>query len=284
MSAGDDAARLNGRGGASFAAPLMRSLQSWLTFVAVPVLALALWEGAGRAGLLPTGLIPTPSMAVAAWYAWAFGPDTGGFNAYSGTWGGVVVNSTVRVAQGYVLAVLIAVPAGILIGWSRVIARLFDPTIQSLRPIPITAWLPFSIAMFGIKDYGAIFLICLGAFYPILINTTHGARSLDQNLLRAALMMGASPRTILFRVVLPNALPAIFAGMRIGAGIAWSAVIVAELVAVKSGLGYVLWDAYYIGRMDVVVADMASIGVLGFLTDRLLIALEHRLIRWRHIR
>src|SRR3546814_5448967 len=95
--------------------------------------------------------------------------------------------------------------------------------------------------MFGIKDYGAIFLICLGAFYPILISTTHGARSLDLNLLRAAQMMGASSRTILFRVVLPNALPAIFAGMRIGAGIAWSAVIVAELVAVKSGLGYVLW-------------------------------------------
>src|ERR1044072_7459849 len=156
-------------------------------------------------------------------------------------------------------------------------------SLQSLRPIPITAWLPFSIALFGIKDYGAIFLICLGAFYPILINATHGARSLDQNLHRAALMMGASSRTILFRVVLPNALPAIFAGMRIGAGIAWSAVIVAELVAVKSGLGYVLWDAYYIGRMDVVVADMASIGMFGFLTDCLLVALQKRLVRWRNV-
>lgn len=259
-------------------------LPPWLVVLVVPVLTLALWELAGRGGLLPTGLIPTPSMTVNAWYVWTFGPDTGGFNAYSGTWGGVVLNSAERVVQGYVLAVLIAVPAGILIGWSSVVARLIDPTIQSLRPIPITAWLPFSIAMFGIKDYGAIFLICLGAFYPILINTTHGARSLDLNLLRAAQMMGASSRTILFRVVLPNALPAIFAGMRIGAGIAWSAVIVAELVAVKSGLGYVLWDAYYIGRMDVVVADMASIGVLGFLTDRLLIALEHRLLRWRHAR
>ncbi len=268
--------------GAGFAG--VPALPAWLVVLIVPVATLALWELAGRVGLLPTGLIPTPTMMANAWYVWAFGPDTGGFNAYSGTWGGVVANSAQRVAQGYVLAVLIAVPTGILIGWSAVVARLLDPTIQSLRPIPITAWLPFSIAMFGIQDYGAIFLICLGAFYPILINTTHGARSLDQNLLRAALMMGASSRVILFRVVLPNALPAIFAGMRIGAGIAWSAVIVAELVAVKSGLGYVLWDAYYIGRMDVVVADMASIGVLGFLTDRLLIALEHRLIRWRYVR
>jgi NitT/TauT family transport system permease protein len=256
---------------------------SWGLVVLVPLALLCLWEAAGAAGLLPTGLIPTPTMVVRAWYVWTFGPDTGGFNAYSGTWGDVVANSAQRVVLGYALAVLLAVPIGILIGWSTLVAKLVDPTLQSLRPIPITAWLPFSIAMFGIKDYGAIFLICLGAFYPILINATHGARSLEQNLHRAALMMGASSRTILFRVVLPNALPAIFAGMRIGAGIAWSAVIVAELVAVKSGLGYVLWDAYYIGRMDVVVADMASIGVLGFLTDRLLIAIEKRLIRWRHV-
>jgi len=284
MSAEDNTATAAGRGVEGVGALIGRSWPNWLSLVVVPVVLLTLWETAGRAGLLPTGLIPTPLMTVNAWYVWTFGPDTGGFNAYSGTWTGVVGNSAQRVLQGYLLAVLLAVPTGILIGWSAAVARLIDPTIQSLRPIPITAWLPFSIAMFGIKEYGAIFLICLGAFYPILINTTHGARSLDQNLLRAAMMMGASSRTILFRVVLPNALPAIFAGMRIGAGIAWSAVIVAELVAVKSGLGYVLWDAYYIGRMDVVVADMASIGVLGFLTDRLLIALEHRLVRWQHIR
>src|SRR3546814_136998 len=149
-------------------------LPAWLVVLVVPVATLALWELAGRAGMLPTGLIPTPSMTVNAWYVWTFGPDTGGFNAYSGPWGGVVLNSGQRVVQGYILAVLIAVPVGILIGWSSVVARLIDPTIQSLRPIPITAWLPFSIAMFGIKDYGAIFLICLGAFYPILISTTHG--------------------------------------------------------------------------------------------------------------
>ena len=260
----------------------LAGLRHWGLLIVVPVILLCLWEAAGATGLMPTGLIPTPSMVVRAWYVWTFGPDTGGFNAYSGTWIKVVANSGQRVILGYVLAVVLAVPTGVLIGWSSLIAKLADPTLQSLRPIPITAWLPFSIALFGIKDYGAIFLIALGAFYPILINATHGARSLEQNLHRAALMMGASSRTILFRVVLPNALPAIFAGMRIGAGIAWSAVIVAELVAVKSGLGYVLWDAYYIGRMDVVVADMASIGLLGFLTDCVLVAIERRLVRWHH--
>lgn len=279
MTAADGAVEVERGAGARFGARFGGSA----LMVLVPLALLCLWEAAGAAGLLPTGLIPTPTMVVRAWYVWAFGPDTGGFNAYSGTWFEVVGNSAQRVVLGYVLAVLLAVPTGILIGWSSLVAKLVDPTLQSLRPIPITAWLPFSIALFGIKDYGAIFLICLGAFYPILINSTHGARSLDLNLHRAALMMGASSRTILFRVVLPNALPAIFAGMRIGAGIAWSAVIVAELVAVKSGLGYVLWDAYYIGRMDVVVADMASIGLFGFLTDCLLILLQKRLVRWRHV-
>jgi len=102
-------------------------LPAWLVVLVVPVATLALWGLAGRAGILPTGLIPTPSMTVDAWYVWTFGPDSGGFNAYSGTWGGVVLNSAQRVVQGYVLAVLIAVPVGILIGWSSVVARLIDP-------------------------------------------------------------------------------------------------------------------------------------------------------------
>ena len=115
-----------------------------------------------------------------------------------------------------------------------------DPTVQLLRPIPITAWLPFSIAVFGIRDMGAVFLIALGAFYPIVVNTAQGARDIERNLVRAAMMMGAGRWTILRRVVLPASLPSIFTGLRIGLGIAWTAVIVAEMVAVKSGLGYVL--------------------------------------------
>jgi NitT/TauT family transport system permease protein len=126
-----------------------------------------------------------------------------------------------------------------------------------------------------------VFLIALGAFYPILINATHGARDVGRNLIRAAQMMGASDRDLVLRVVFPNALPAIFTGMRLGLGVAWTAVIVAEIVAVKSGLGYVLWDAYYVGRMDVVLADMVSIGLAGFLSDRLMLLVQARVLHWR---
>ena len=112
------------------------------------------------------------------------------------------------------LCVLVGVPLGIMIGWSRLAASMVDPTIQWLRPVPITAWLPISIAIFGISDFGAVFLITIGAFYPIVINTTQGARDVDKNLMRAARMMGASSWTLLYRVVLPAALPNIFTGMQ----------------------------------------------------------------------
>ena len=150
-----------------------------------------------------------------------------------------------------------------------------------LRPVPITAWLPFSIALFGIRDMGAISLIALGAFYPIVVNSAQGARDVNKNLVRAALMLGASRMQLFLRVVLPSALPSIFTGLRLGIGVAWTAVIIAEMVAVKSGLGYVLWDAYYVGRMDIVIADMVSIGLLGFLSDRVVVFIESWLLAWK---
>jgi NitT/TauT family transport system permease protein len=204
-----------------------------------------------------------------------------GLNPYSGTWLSNVQYSSMRVAQGFTLAAVIGIPLGLLIGWSRLVAQLFDPLVQSLRPIPITAWLPFSIALFGIRDMGSVFLIFLGGFYAIVVNTTQGARDVERNLVRAATMMGATRAQLLRRVVLPAAMPSIFTGMRIGLGISWTAVIVSEMVAVKSGLGYVLWDAYYVGRMDIVLADMVSIGAMGYISDRLIVMLERRVLRWR---
>ena len=126
-----------------------------------------------------------------------------------------------------------------------------------------------------------LLLIFLGGFYAIVVNTTHGARDVERNLVRAATMMGATRAQLLRRVVLPAAMPSVFTGMRIGLGISWTAVIVSEMVAVKSGLGYVLWDAYYVGRMDIVLADMVSIGAMGYISDRLIVMLERRVLRWR---
>lgn len=249
--------------------------------MAVPLAMLILWQWIASTSQALAGLLPSPLQVVSAWRTWIFGVDTMGLNAYAGTWLSNVEYSASRVGEGFALAALIGVPTGLMIGWSRLVARLLDPLIQGLRPIPITAWLPFSIALFGIRDMGAIFLIFLGSFYAIVVSTTQGAREIDRNLVRAAQMMGSRPVQLMRRVVFPAALPSIFTGLRLGLGIAWTAVIVSEMVAVKSGLGYVLWDAYYVGRMDIVLADMASIGLLGFLTDRILLMIAHRTLVWR---
>jgi NitT/TauT family transport system permease protein len=256
----------------------------------LPLLVIILWQLSGKDGALFGGVLPTPDRVARAWQTWAFGNRGMGLNPYSGTWFESVAFSTGRVFQGFVVALVIGIPAGIMIGWNRIVigwnrivADAVDPTIQILRPIPITAWLPFAIAVFGISSMGAIYLISLGVFYPVVINTTQGARHVERNLVRAAQMMGASRFAVLMRVVIPASLPAIFTGVRIGLGIGWTAVIVAEMVAVKSGLGYVLWDAYYVGRMDVVIADMVTIGLMGFLSDRLLLAIERRALAWRFV-
>ncbi|MCJ9711879.1 ABC transporter permease subunit, partial [Bordetella hinzii] len=187
------------------------ALRRGATALVVPLLILAIWQWAGQSADM-AGVLPTPVQVAQAWYAWIFGNPGMGLNPYQGTWAGNVQYSALRVAQGFALAMLAGIPLGLAIGWSRLASRLLDPLIQGLRPIPITAWLPFSIALFGIRDLGAIFLIFLGGFYAIVVNTTQGARDVDRNLVRAAGMMGASAGQLMRRVVLPAAMPSIFTG------------------------------------------------------------------------
>ena len=250
-------------------------------FIFLPLALLALWTVAVDQRWVTEGIVPSPMQVARSWYKWIFGAPGLGLSPYSGTWVANVLYSARRVIEGFLIAAAVGIPLGLFIGWNRLVARLVDPSIQLLRPVPITAWLPFSIAVFGIYDASALFLIGLGAFYPIVVNTTHGVRDTNLLLLRAARMMGAGERTILTKVVFRSALPSIFTGLRLGIGIAWTAVIVAEMIAVKSGLGYVLWDAYYVGRMDICVATMLSVGLLGFVSDRALQGLSRVVLKWR---
>ena len=249
--------------------------------VLLPLALLALWATAVQQRWVVEGIIPSPAQVAESWHRWIFGKPGLSLSPYSGTWVANVLYSSRRVLEGFLLAAAVGIPLGLFIGWNRLVARIVDPSVQLLRPVPITAWLPFSIAVFGIYDAGALFLIGLGAFYPIVVNTTHGVRDTNLLLLRAARMLGAREPTVLRKVVLPSALPSIFTGLQLGVGVAWTAVIVAEMIAVKSGLGYVLWDAYYVGRMDICVATMFSVGLLGFISDRIIVGLSRLVLRWR---
>jgi NitT/TauT family transport system permease protein len=248
---------------------------------AVPVFLLLLWEFLARIGYLPPALLPAPSRVFMTWGDWMFGFDESAQDI-SGRWFSDALASSTRVFAGYSIAALLGISMGVAIGWSKFVEKTIEPTLQMLRPIPPVSWIPLAIIWFGIANKPAIFLVFLGAFFPILMNTIHGVKTVNRDLLRAAAMAGAKEGQLLRFVVLPAAMPSIFAGLRIGVGSAWMLTVTAEMVAVKSGLGYSLWDSYYFLRYDLVIASMISIGLLGYLTDLLIKAIMHRVLRWQH--
>ena len=262
--------------------PLVKSVDRHaLGAIAIPIMLLFVWQLASSLKLLDPAMLPSPADCALAWKKWVVGQPGGRMlDSYNGTWLASALVSVERVGEGFGIACAVGIPIGILIGWFRSFSIL-DPTIQLLRPVPITAWLPFSIALFGIKNASALFIIALGAFYPIVVSASQGARDTAPILVRAARMLGARNWTLLTRVVVPSALPTILVGLRLGIGASWTAVVIAEMVSVKTGLGYVLWDAYYLGRMDIVIADMVSIGLLGFVSDLFIVWLRTRLIKWQ---
>jgi len=246
----------------------------------VPVFLLVFWEVISRSGLFPMALFPPPTRVISVWIDWMFGTN-GSSEINSGLWLEAVLSSGMRVMSGYFIAVAIGVVLGVAIGWSKIVERLIEPTIQMLRPIPPAAWIPLAIIWLGIANKPAIFLVTLGSFFPIVVNTIYGVKTTDKNLIRAASMMGSSRWQIIRYVIMPAALPSIFTGLRLGIGTAWALTVTAEMIAVKNGLGYVLWDSYYFLRYDLVIASMASMGLMGFLMDLLIKKIMDRLLHWQ---
>ena len=173
-----------------------------------------------------------------------------------------------------------SIPLGIAMGWSKFVNDQVDPVIEMLRPVPPLAWIPLSILWFGIGDTQNQFIIFLGIFFPILLNTIAGVVGVEPNLIRAARCLGASEWEVLRRVVLRAALPQIVTGIRIGLGVGWMALVAAELVGANSGLGFLINDARTVLRTDYVIVGMATIGLVGLLIDWLIRVLVRRLLPW----
>jgi len=174
-----------------------------------------------------------------------------------------------RVFAGFIVAQLLGIPAGLLMGWKATLRALTFPVFEVLRPIPPLAWVPLSIVFWPTSEGSIVFVIFLGAFFTVLLNTLAGVRAIDERYLRAALSLGATPRTIFFRVILPGALPSIFTGMAVGMGITWSVLVAAEIIAGRNGLGYLTWEAYVAGAFPTIVVGMISIGIAGYLSSAL---------------
>lgn len=243
----------------------------------VPVVVIAGWWLLSASSLYPKGLIPGPEKTLSALVDWIVG---GGGGNYSGTWVESALASTRRVMLGYVIGSACGIVAGGLLGYFAQLGRMVEPFIHMLRAIPMIGWLPLAFVLFGFGITSAIFLIALGTFFPVVVNTIGGVRGVDRNLMRVGRMVGAGSPLILRSIVLPSAMPSIVTGLRVAMGFAWILVIVAEWMAVRSGLGHVLLDAYNFVRYDYVIAAMISVGFMGFLFDRLVSLLLRPLVRW----
>jgi NitT/TauT family transport system permease protein len=192
------------------------------------------------------------------------------------------VASLFRVTWGFAAAALLAIPLGLAIGWYRRAELAANPLLQMLRPISPLAWIPIAILWFGVGDVSAIFLIFVGSFFPLLLTAIGAVESIPEVYIRAGRNFGLTPYAFLSRVVYPAVIPQLIIGLRITLGIAWLVVVAAEMIAVNSGLGFLIVDARNAGnRYDLVVAGMVMIGVIGLLLDTAMRSLERvKSFRW----
>lgn len=258
------------------------------TGLVVPVLAIALWQWVAASGLVDRQVLPAP---LDVWRKWVdyllplepFAQYTdGGWLAWalSGELPVDIVASLYRVVVGFAIGAGLALPLGLAMGASPRVHAWMNPLVQVLRPIPPIAYIPLAMLWFGLGNPPAVFLIAIGAFFPVLMNTIAGVRQVDGIYLRAANNLGAGKLTIFLRVILPAAVPYILSGVRIGIGTAFIVVIVAEMIAVNSGLGFRISEAREYFWSDKVIAGMISIGVLGLVIDIGVNRLNNYLLRW----
>ncbi len=243
-----------------------------------PLVLILVWQGLSSSGIVPAYKLPSPAKVT-----------TGFFDLIrTGMPPGHLLHihiyySLLRVLWGYSLALLVAVPLGLLMGWSDKVRSLIEPLIEMIRPIPPLAWIPIAILWFGIGGKSAAFIIFLGAFFPILLNTISGVLSIDPVLIEAARVLNAGRRFIFLKVLVPGAIPSILTGMRIGIGIGWMTLVAAEFTGVKQGygLGYMIMTARDIQRSDEIIAGMLVIGSIGLVIDACLKLIERQMIKWR---
>ena len=209
-----------------------------------------------------------------------------------------------RVLIGFILSVVIAVPLGIIMGYNQTVFNLFNQSLGLIRPIPPLAWVPLVLAWFGIaslanllgiqsgKAYlylrniklSMIFIIFIGAFFPVLTSAIYGVQSVRKILIDSALVLGAAPYQVFRKILLPAALPSIVNGMRIGLGVAWMCLVSAEMLPGSiAGVGYLITHAYTVARTEIVVAGMVSIGIIGTILDTVFRLLADRKFSWQRL-
>ena len=269
-----------GNGGSSRALGFLRG-------VAIPATAVAVWQLLSMMGYVNPMILPAPSAVLVRWYQYLapmepYDPEKMSYAVW--VFSGELIHdayaSLYRVVLGFLIGAGLALPLGLAMGANEKVYKFFDPLLQVLRPIPPIAYIPLAILWFGLGNPPAIFLISLGAFFPVLMNTISGVRHVDGIYIRAARNLGADRATLFLRVILPAATPYILTGARIGVGTSFIVVIVSEMIAVNNGLGFRILEAREFFWSDKIIAGMFSIGLLGLGIDTGMNRLNAYLLKW----
>lgn len=236
----------------------------------LPVVLIAAWELLSRLGVIAPNVLPAPSaVALAGWQALKSGELIRNMGV-----------STLRAFAGLAIGGIIGFAFGVANGLWSLAYRYMDTTLQMIRNVPHLALIPLVILWFGIEEEAKLFLVALGVFFPIYINTLHGVRTVDPQLIEMGRVYGMSPVTLFRKVILPGALPSIFVGLRFALGIMWLTLIVAETIAAESGLGHMAMQAREFLLVDIVVLAILIYALLGKLADVLTRALERICLQW----
>ncbi|MFL9898649.1 aliphatic sulfonate ABC transporter permease SsuC [Paraburkholderia fungorum] len=249
---------------------LLRRIGAHLAPWLAPLAILLAWEFAARSGILSTRVLPEPLAVVKA--AWSL--------IQSGEMWTDVKVSTWRAVSGFAVGGSIGLVLGLATGLFKPVEIALDSTVQMIRNIPALAMIPLVILWFGIEEEAKLFLVALGVFFPIYVNTFHGIRSVDANLIEMARSYGVKGFALYRHVILPGALPSILVGVRFALGLMWVTLIVAETISAQSGIGYMTMNAREFLQTDVVVVGILLYAVLGKLADVLAKGLERVTLRW----
>ncbi len=239
----------------------------------LPVIAfLALWEVVTRLGIIPRQMLPPFTTVVGeAWVLISNGILIHNFSM-----------SLIRVLIGFTTGSLAGLFLGLLTGWSDGVQKTFSPIVSFLYPIPALGWLPIFMIWFGINELLPIAIIFTCSFFPVLYNTASGVRNVDRNYVQVARTLGKSEGAILLTVLFPLALPSIFTGLRLEAGMAWRVIIAAEMVAIPTGIGALMMRAESLIRMDIIIVCLMVLSVMCFSFERFFYFLEKRITdRWQ---
>jgi sulfonate transport system permease protein len=250
--------------------PDARGRRPWLPLL-LPMLLLAIWQGSTSSGAVSSHVLPTPgSVATAAWSLLRSGELLKHLGISAG-----------RAFAGFAIGGAIGFVLGVANGYWTLSERMLDTTLQMVRNVPHLALIPMVILWFGLGEEAKIFLVALGVFFPVYVNTFHGVRSIDPALIEMARVFQLSRFEMFRRVILPGAIPSVMVGLRFALGLMWLTLIVAETVGADSGIGYLAMSAREFMRTDIVVASIIVYALLGKWADASAKLLERRFLGWQ---